>query len=79
MINDSHNGEVTGIRLAAGRLTGGRAAHADHPVAWLGANGIDCNLFGTAIQNYLEMLVLEIGNSICGDERLDDLDDEHDQ
>ena len=35
--------------------------------------------FGAAIQNHLEVFVLEIGNPVGGNERLDDLDDEHDQ
>ena len=79
MINDPHNREVTWVRLAAGGFTGGRAANADHPVTRLGTDRIDRHLLGAAIEHHLQMLVLEIGDPVGGDERLDDLDDEHDQ
>ena len=79
MIDDPDDGQVTGIRLAAGGLTGGRAADADDPVAWLGTDGIDSHFLGAAIEDNLKMLVLEIRNPIRGYKWLDDLDDEHDQ
>ena len=79
MINDPHDREVTGIRLAAGGFTGGRAADTDYPITRFRTHRIDSNLLGAAIQNNLEVLVLEIGDPVCGNERLDDLDDEPDQ
>ena len=79
VVNDPHDREVTGIRLAAGSFTGGRAADADHPVPRFCTHRIDGHLLGAAIQNHLKVLVLEIGDPVGGNERLDDLDDEHDQ
>lgn len=79
VVDDPHDCEVTGIRLAAGSFTGCRAADADHPVTRFRTHRIDGHLLGAAIQNHLEVLVLKIRDPVGGNERLDDLDDEHDQ
>ena len=76
MVNDADDGQITGIRLAAGRLASRGTAHTDDPVTGFGANGIDSNLFGTAVLHHLQMLVFEIGNPVRGNERLQDLDDQ---
>ena len=79
MVDDSHNREIAGIRLAACSFTSGRTAHADHPVTWFGTDRIHRNFLCTAVLHNLKMFVLEIRNPIGGNERLDDLDDQHDQ
>ena len=79
MVNDSHNREIAGVRLAPCSFAGSRTADADHPVAWFGAHSIHRNLLRTAVLHNLKMFVLEIRNPVSGNERLDDLDDQHDQ
>jgi hypothetical protein len=79
VIDDPHDCEVTGIRLTTSRFTGGGATDADHPVSGFRTDRINSHLLGAAVLHHLKMLVLEIRNAVGGDERLDDLDDEHDQ
>ena len=79
MINDPHNREIAGIRLAPGGFAGSRTADTDDPVTWFGAYSIHRHFLGAAVLHNLKMLVLEIRNPISGNQRLDDLDDQHDQ
>lgn len=79
MIDDPNDGEITGIRLAPSCLTSGGAAHTDDPVTRLGTDCVDSHFLGAAIKNHLKMLVLEIRDPVRRDQRLDDLDNQHDQ
>ena len=79
MIDDPDNRQIAGIRLTSSRLSSSRTTHTNHPVAWLGTNSVNSDFFGAAIQDNLEVLVLEIRNAIGGNQWLNDLDDEHDQ
>ena len=78
MVDDPHNGEIAGVGLASSRFTGRGTADTDHPVPRLGSDGIHSHLFGAAVKHHLEVLVLKVRNPVGGDERFDDLDDEHD-
>jgi len=64
VVNDPNDGEVTGIGLATGSLTGSRAGNADDPVSGLGTDGINSHFFGAAIEDDLKMFVLKIGDPI---------------
>ena len=66
MIDDPHDGEVTGIRLTASSFTGGGATDADHPVSWFRTDRINSHLLGAAVLHHLKMLVLEIRNAVGG-------------
>ena len=79
MIDDPNNRQIAWVGLTASGLTGGRTANANHPISGLRPNSIDSDLFGAAVENDLQVLVLEIWNPVGGDQWLDDLDDDHAQ
>ena len=79
MVDDPNDGEITGIGLTPSSLTGSRTAYTDDPVARLGTDCVDSHFFGAAIKHNLKVLVFEIRDPVRRDQRLDDLDNQHDQ
>jgi hypothetical protein len=77
VVNDANDREIAGIGLASGSLPGGGTTHADHPIAGDTTHGINGNFLGAAIEDHLQVFVLEIGNAVGGDQRLNHFADQH--
>src|SRR3569832_2194171 len=77
VVDDSDDGEIAGILLAAGGLAGGGAAHADHPVARHAADRVHRNLLGLPVVHHQQVFVFEPRNAVGRDQWLFDLADLH--
>src|SRR3569623_481587 len=77
VVDDSDDGEIARILLAAGGLAGGGAAHADHPIARHAADRVHRNLLGLPVVHHQQVLVFEPRDAVSRDQRLFDLADFH--
>jgi hypothetical protein len=77
VVDDPHDRQIAGIRLASCGLACRRTAHADHPVARDGTHRVDGNFLGAAIKHHLQVFVLEISDAVGGNQRFENFADQH--